>query len=148
MEKEYYTGEFEQFVKERADQFSMYPSKRVWHSIYNNLHPSRRWPSVFMSLFLVSSLMLIGYLHTGENSISPQINNHAPVNKTEEIQITQTESNNKAIAAVPKKQTQAVSYFDNAFADVITNETDFYTYTIVKSNRPKYIFSTSADAAK
>lgn len=148
MEKEYYTGEFEQFVKERADQFSMYPSKRVWHSIYNNLHPSRRWPSVFMSLFLVSSLMLIGYLHTGENSISPQINNHAPVNKTEEIQITQTESNNKAIAAVPKKQTQAVSYFDNAFADVITNETDFYTYTIVKSNRPKYIFSTSADAPK
>ena len=90
MEKEYYTGEFEQFVKERADQFSMYPSKRVWHSIYNNLHPSRRWPSVFMSLFLVSSLMLIGYLHTGENSISPQINNHAPVNKTEEIQINQT----------------------------------------------------------
>ncbi|MGB5006128.1 MAG: outer membrane beta-barrel protein [Ferruginibacter sp.] len=148
MEKEYYTGEFEQFVKERADQFSMYPSKRVWHSIYNNLHPSRRWPSVFMSLFLVSSLMLIGYLHTGENSISPQINNHAPVNKTEEIQITQTESNNKAIASVPKKQTQAVSYFDNAFADVITNETDFYTYTIVKSNRPTYIFSTSADAAK
>ncbi len=148
MEKEYYTGEFEQFVKERADQFSMYPSKRVWHSIYNNLHPSRRWPSVFMSLFLVSSLMLIGYLHTGENSISPQINNHIQVNKTEEIQTKQTESNQKQIAAIPKKQKQAISYFDNAFADVITNETDFYNYTIVKSNRPTYIFSLAADHSK
>jgi len=148
MEKEYYTGEFEQFIKERADQFSMYPSKRVWHSIYNNLHPSRRWPSVFMSLFLVSSLMLIGYLHTGENRISPQINNHVQVNKPEEIQIKQTESNNKQIVAVPKKQSQPVSWFDNAFADVITNETDFYNYTIVKSNRPTYIFSIAADHAK
>ena len=43
MEKEFYTDDrFEQLIKERADQFSMYPSKRVWHSIYNNLHPSRR----------------------------------------------------------------------------------------------------------
>jgi hypothetical protein len=148
MEKEYYTGGFEQFVKERADQFSMYPSKRVWHSIYNNLHPSRRWPSVFMSLFLVSSLMLIGYLHTGENSISPQMNNPVQVNKTEEIQIKQTESNQKQIAVVPKKQKQAIAYFDNAFADVITSETDFYNYTIVKSNRPTYIFRLAADHAK
>ena len=39
MEKEFYTDEFEQLLKEKADQFRMYPSKRVWHSIYNNLHP-------------------------------------------------------------------------------------------------------------
>ena len=82
MENEFYTEDFEQLLKEKADQFSMYPSKRVWHSIYNNLHPSRRWPSVAMSLLLIGSLILIGYLNTGENSINRQINSSNTLTKS------------------------------------------------------------------
>lgn len=72
MERNFYTDEFEQLLKEKADQFRMYPSKRVWHSIYNNLHPSRRWPSAAMSLLLIVTLHLTGYLNTSENNISSQ----------------------------------------------------------------------------
>ncbi len=138
MEKEFYTDDgFEQFLKERADQFSMYPSKRVWHSIYNNLHPSRRWPSFVMSLLLVSSLMLIGYLHTGDNSINRQINSSNTVNQpSDKINIAQNTNNGKPTPAYSKTQQQPVDGYENVFNDVITNETDFYTYTIVKSNRP------------
>lgn len=64
MDKKFYTDNFEQLLKEKSDEFKMIPSKRVWHSIYNDLHPSRRWPSVAMSLLLVGALLFTGYLNT------------------------------------------------------------------------------------
>lgn len=140
MENEFYEDDFEQLLKEKADQFSMYPSKRVWHSIYNNLHPSRRWPSVVISLFLISSLMFIGYLNTGENSITSQINNNtfnqAGEEKGSEIHVTKKISKIQVSPYSATNRDAAVKQYNNAFEDVITNETDFYTYTIVKSNRP------------
>lgn len=45
----------------------MYPSKRVWYSIYNNMHPGNRMPSVSMCIVLICSLLLVGYLNTGNN---------------------------------------------------------------------------------
>ena len=144
MENEFYTDEFEQLLKEKADQFRMYPSKRVWHSIYNNLHPSRRWPSVAMSIFLITSLMLIGYLNTGDNSLTHRMNTSyvEPVNIT--TKISHSNSTNKTqISANLKTQHQVTGYI-NAFADVITNETDFYTYTVVRNNRPDNFYITSA----
>ena len=126
----------------------MYPSKRVWHSIYNNLHPSRRWPSVVMSLFLVSSLILIGYLNTGENSITRQINTSSTLTKSSgEITSSQKINNKIQVPAYSKTEQQPEAQYNNAFEDVITNETDFYTYTVVKSNRPVYLntATTSSD---
>lgn len=38
MEKEYFNSEFEQFLKENADQNRMYPSEKVWYNINSNLH--------------------------------------------------------------------------------------------------------------
>ncbi len=64
MDKKFYTDNFERLLKEKSDEFKMIPSKRVWHSIYNDLHPSRRWPSVAMSLLLVGALLFTGYLNT------------------------------------------------------------------------------------
>ncbi len=68
MERKFYTDNFERLLKEKSDEFRMYPSKRVWHSIYNDLHPGRKWPSVAMSMLLVIALLLIGYLNTNDNS--------------------------------------------------------------------------------
>jgi hypothetical protein len=148
MENEFYTDEFEQLLKEKADQFSMYPSKRVWHSIYNNLHPSRRWPSVVISLFFISSLMLIGYLNTSENSITRQINSSSSLIKTtpEEINTSQKISNKTQVLAYLKTKQQAEMQYNNTIADVITNEPDFYTYTVVKSNRPAYLNTGTASS--
>jgi len=61
MEKNFYNDEFEQLLKEKSDGFRMYPSKRVWHSIYNDLHPGRKWPSVAVSLVLIIALLMVGY---------------------------------------------------------------------------------------
>ena len=148
MKNEFYEDEFEQLLKEKADQFSMYPSKRVWHSLYNNLHPGRRWPSVVISLVLISSLMVIGYLNTGENSITRQINNNATSDvsdiKGNQIIASESTSPKNRVISVATTNQKPVYAYSNAFEDVITNETDFYTYTVVKSNRPVYTHSEAA----
>jgi Outer membrane protein beta-barrel domain len=90
MEKNFYTDDFEQLLKEKSDQFRMYPSKRVWHSIYNDLHPGRKWPSVAMSMLLVIVLLLVGYLNTGDNTI----NNQFSGSSDEQAGITKTDPRN------------------------------------------------------
>ena len=61
MERKFYTDDFEQLLKEKSDEFRMYPSKRVWHSIYNDLHPGRKWPSIAVSMVLIIALLMVGY---------------------------------------------------------------------------------------
>jgi hypothetical protein len=68
MERRFFMNEFEQSLKEHVDQFQMTPSKKVWHGIYNDLHPGKRWPSVTMSLILIFSLVFIGHLNTSHQS--------------------------------------------------------------------------------
>lgn len=60
MEKNFYRDNFEQLLRDTTDNFRMYPSNRVWHSIYNNLHPSRRWPSMAVWLLFIFSVIFIG----------------------------------------------------------------------------------------
>jgi hypothetical protein len=67
MERRFFMNEFEQSLKEHADSFQMAPSKKVWHGIYNDLHPGKRWPSVTMSLLLIFTLVVIGHLNTNNS---------------------------------------------------------------------------------
>jgi hypothetical protein len=83
MERKFYTDDFEQLLKERTDDFRMYPSKRVWHSIYNEMHPGRRWPSIAVSMVLVIVLLMLGYWNSNSSltktitvaAASPSLNN-------------------------------------------------------------------------
>jgi hypothetical protein len=68
MERKFYTDDFERLLKEKSDEFRMYPSKRVWSSIYNDLHPGRKWPSVAVSLLLISALLITGYWNSNKNN--------------------------------------------------------------------------------
>src|SRR6188768_3370198 len=69
MDRNFHTDDFERLLREKSDEFRMYPSKRIWHSIYNNIHPGRKWPSVAMSITLISALLITGYLNTN-NAVS------------------------------------------------------------------------------
>ena len=69
MDRKFNTDDFERMLRQMSDEFRMYPSKRIWNSIYNNIHPGRKWPSVVMTITLISSLLLIGYLNTTETPI-------------------------------------------------------------------------------
>jgi hypothetical protein len=73
MEKNFYNDEFENYLKESTENFRMYPSRKVWHSIYNDLHPSRKWPSLAVCLVLITAILFVGVSNNNSlNSASRQ----------------------------------------------------------------------------
>lgn len=65
MERRFYNDDgFEQFLRDATEHFRMYPTKKVWRSIYNDIHPSRKWPSLSALLILIASVMFIGVSNT------------------------------------------------------------------------------------
>lgn len=124
MEKTFYSDEFEQLLKEKADQFRMYPSKRVWHSIYNNLHPSRRWPSAAMSLLLIITLHLTGYLNTNDTNINNQfIGNAHTGNNISSLNTAQKTEAQRRVFTDTKQQSPSTG-LDYAAKALVTNESE------------------------
>lgn len=62
MDKDFYINDFERLLKDKTEEFKMYPSESVWTNIFNKLHPGRRWGiiggSVLLLLFTASVLVL------------------------------------------------------------------------------------------
>ena len=65
--------DFELFLKESTDDFKMYPSRKIWYSLYNGLHPAKKWPSLAVSLFLISVMLYLGV--SNNNNIYKKIDN-------------------------------------------------------------------------
>ncbi len=85
MENEFYTDDFEQLLRDTTNDFRMYPSRKVWHSIYNDLHPDRRWPSFAVCLLLITSILYVGI--NNNNAINADaekllVSTLAPVSKS------------------------------------------------------------------
>jgi hypothetical protein len=55
MDQQFFEDEFEQFLRENADQHRMYPSDGVWTNIYRQLHSGRRRIALGGMLLLVMS---------------------------------------------------------------------------------------------
>lgn len=66
---------FEQFLRESTEDFKMYPSRKVWYSLYNNLHPGRKWPSLAVCLILVSAILFMDV--SNNNKINKRSQNTA-----------------------------------------------------------------------
>jgi hypothetical protein len=54
MENKFNNRDFEQFVKQNADQYRMFPSEKVWKGIHSSLHTGRRWYGIGLSLLLLT----------------------------------------------------------------------------------------------
>lgn len=52
MERNFYNDDFEELLKEKADQYKMYPSDKVWNGIQNALHSKRKWYWLGFALLL------------------------------------------------------------------------------------------------
>jgi hypothetical protein len=67
-----YEEEFEKQLKEKADQFKMYPSDRVWNEVYSSLHTRRRRFVAGMTFLIGGILILAGsqLIFPTKNSVS------------------------------------------------------------------------------
>ena len=65
-ESNFYSDEFEQLIREKTEQYKMYPSENVWKGVHNSLHTKRKW---FIGTM---ALMVTGILYfSGKELISP-----------------------------------------------------------------------------
>lgn len=65
MQNRYDNRDFEQLVKQNADQYRMFPSEKVWENIHNTLHVRRRWYGIGITLLLISvtAVTLVMVMH-------------------------------------------------------------------------------------
>jgi hypothetical protein len=54
MESNFNNRDFEQFVKQNADQYRMFPSEKVWRGIHNTLHTRKRWYGIGLIFLLLT----------------------------------------------------------------------------------------------
>jgi len=94
MERNLYDDELEDFLKQKANQYKIYPSDKVWTGIYTALHTGRKWHIIGGALLLLSILTLI--------SLEKVVPNHKKIN---------TAKNNIATPAI------TASYITNNTAD-------------------------------
>lgn len=59
-ESNFYSDDFEQLIREKTEQYKMYPSERVWKGVHTSLHTKRRWFIGSMSLLVTGILFLAG----------------------------------------------------------------------------------------
>src|SRR5688500_2543942 len=85
MKRNFYTDDFEDLIREKADQYRMYPSEKVWTEINRSLHSRRNWYwSGFIPLLSGISYFAINQLMTpgtnnrlAKNSSVPAADNAA-----------------------------------------------------------------------
>ncbi|TMI88535.1 MAG: hypothetical protein E6H08_17755, partial [Bacteroidetes bacterium] len=53
MESNFSNRDFEQYVKQNADQYRMFPSDKVWRGVNNALHTRRKWYGFWLSFLLL-----------------------------------------------------------------------------------------------
>lgn len=82
MEERYNDREFEQFIKNNADQYRMFPSEKVWNSIHNTLHTKRRWYGIGLIFLLLSTGVVTWLMLPTTAKKQSTENNTAVISKT------------------------------------------------------------------
>ena len=144
MENRFDHNEFEQFVKESADQYRMFPSEKVWKGIHKNLHTRPRWYGFGLGfLILTTSVVTWVMLNTsGKNneviSSLPKIT--APM-ATSEVKQPAT------IIIAPAKPASKLSFVtDNLQKDLFINEDYASPVAVVTSQEPVTSLNTATPA--
>jgi len=105
MERRFDMSDFEQSLKDHADQFKMIPSKRVWNGIYNNLHPGSKWPSITVGILFLITLITIGNL----NKPTPHFNTLANIQKNSTNNISKAKNENQPVLLLPDQNKRRIN---------------------------------------
>lgn len=136
MESNFNTRDFEQFVKQNADQYRMFPSEKVWKGIDNALHTRRKWYGLGLGLLLLmtgSGVALVMMTSPGSKT-QPVTTGITIQGKTTSSPATPSSGSAGDIKAA-KKTGQPVVY-KNTNASSLTSALDFQPVLNTTSGRP------------
>ena len=135
MQRDFNNRDFEQFVKQNADQYRMFPSEKVWQGINNALHTRRRWYGFGLTLLL----LLTGTAVTVVMVTTTQ-------NKPSEKEIAVTAATVQTDDAPANTNTQKVKTSKPAPASLATLPNESYISPV--PNDPEKIFMTHRVASE
>src|SRR5450432_363509 len=81
MESNFYSDDFERLIREKTEQYKMYPSEKVWKGVYSSLHTKKRWFIGGMSILVTGIIVVAGRelilpaAHTGPFKKQPLVAN-------------------------------------------------------------------------
>lgn len=102
MERNYYREGFESFLREKSDEYKLYPSEKVWNNIHQKMHPKRKWP------YLAAALLLLG-IGVGTKWMIDDLNPQ-PISSTENkapqrdiySELNKTADENETLGTMPR----------------------------------------------
>ncbi len=159
MERNYYTEGFESFLKEKADQYKLFPSERIWKNIHRQLHPRRNWPYFAAVIFLLG-IGITGKYYVGNAKIlvaaatatagldeknSSNIENNIPVpassviatsklNKSKSYRANSSIDEAKTMIS-PVVQDFGLNKFSFQYPDLNNNPEKTYPLSLIESGR-------------
>jgi len=74
MESNFSNNDFEQYVKQNADQYRMFPSEKVWKGVNNALHTRRKWYAFWLGFILLVTGGAVTWVMTGHPALNKQDN--------------------------------------------------------------------------
>ncbi len=90
MESNFYSDDFERLIREKTEQYKMYPSEKVWKGVHSSLHTKKRWFIAGMSVLVTGIILVAGKelilpsAHTGPLKKQPLTANLTPSKSTPE----------------------------------------------------------------
>lgn len=112
MENKFNNRDFEQFVKQNADQYRMFPSGKVWNSIHNTLHTRRRWYGIGLALLLLTTGTVTWVMLLNPSGEKQQIASSSVTAFTKEF-INQKNQPPEIIIIPAKPSVSAISYISS-----------------------------------
>lgn len=85
----YLDDELEDFLKEKSDQYKLYPSDRVWNNINRSLHPKFKWSYAILTVFfLFTSSVISDYKYFSTVTVGDRLfksSNGSQINPAEQL---------------------------------------------------------------
>ena len=137
MDNRFDNRDFEQFVKQNADQYRMFPSENVWKGIHNSLHTRRRWFGVGLAFLILTTgvvtWVMLGSYGKNNNLTSTSLKKVAPQPIKEKAKV----SNIAIVAPGAVKQ--------NAFIDANSLQTNLFVTSKITDDQIESINEPSAN---
>lgn len=122
------TDDFERTLRENVEDFELEPSSKVWKSIYNELHPGSKWPSLAVGIVMLIGIFWIGNSNNNSGNIA------SPSNKTtvKENNLSESVKEESSQKVATQKDINAVSTDNKPIA-----ETTVHSETLNSKTSPK-----------